>query len=485
MKINEVSLQVKIVGALAALFFVVLASIIAINGRNQRLYISAEVSNSAGILGNSVYNSILHPMTVGDENTIKQQMADFKTGVAEASVFIIGSDKVCTYSSEKEIVGTDMVKAIGSQELAAGLDQLVREGKTTGRAYEEVIGGKRYLTVIRPMMNEGRCHHCHGSSRSVLGGVIIRQNIDRMIDNLAGLRNKNIMIGTAGFLVLMGVLAFLIRLLVIRPVAGISEALAESAEQVASTSAQIASAGQSLAEAASEQAAGVEETSASLEEIAAMTMHNSTNSQEAKLLSDETWSAISRADASMGGVMTSMQEISKASEETAKIIKTIDEIAFQTNLLALNAAVEAARAGEAGAGFAVVADEVRNLAIRAAEAAGSTATMIEGTVSKVKDGHELVRKTGEDFQAVGSGSKKVVELVGEIAAASREQSEGIKQINSAIQEMDKSTQQNATSAEEAASASEELSAQAMRMKVFVGQLETLITGKSKQEIMKY
>ena len=293
------------------------------------------------------------------------------------------------------------------------------------------------------------------------------------------------MIGIGGFLIVMAVLAFLISLLVIHPVKCVIESLSESAEQVASASMQIASASQSLAEAASEQAAGVEETSASVEEIAAMTTQNSDNAQQAREISDETWTSISTAGVSMGGVMTSMQEISKASEETAKIVKTIDEIAFQTNLLALNAAVEAARAGEAGAGFAVVADEVRNLAIRAAEAAGNTATMIEETVSKVKDGHELVRKTGEDFQAVGSGSKKVVALVAEIAAASDEQSQGIKQINTAIQEMDKSTQQNAASAEEAASASEELSAQAMQLKMNVGQLETLISGKNKTVIAKY
>jgi len=187
----------------------------------------------------------------------------------------------------------------------------------------------------------------------------------------------------------------------------------------------------------------------------------------------------------MSSLTSSMSDMEKKSQETQKLIKTIDEIAFQTNLLALNAAVEAARAGEAGAGFAVVADEVRNLAIRAAGAAGNTATMIEGTVSKVKDGHELVRKTDEDFQAVGSGSKKVIELVAEIAAASDEQSQGIKQINTAIQEMDKSTQQNAASAEEAASASEELSAQAMQLKMNVGQLETLISGKSMTVIAKY
>ena len=289
-----------------------------------------------------------------------------------------------------------------------------------------------------------------------------------MTSHLVGLRNKNIIIGTVGFLIVMAALAYLIRRLVIRPVNTIIDELSESADQVASSSTQISAAGQSLAEAASEQAAGVEETSASIEEIASMTMQNADNSQQARMLSDETWTAINKADASMNGVMTSMQEISKASEETAKIIKTIDEIAFQTNLLALNAAVEAARAGEAGAGFAVVADEVRNLAIRAAEAARNTATMIEGTVLKVKEGHELVRKTGEEFKMVGAGSRKVVDLVGDIAAASSEQSQGIKQINTAIQEMDKTIQQNAAHAEESASAAQELSAQAMQMRHYVG-----------------
>jgi hypothetical protein len=485
MKFNEVSLQVKIVGALAVMFFIVLVSIIYINGRDQRLYITAEVHHSAQGLADSVYNGMVYPMSVGDGKTIRQQMEAFKKSLKFAEVYVFGFDKLCSYSSEKEKVGTDLTKEIKSPGLAAELDQLLRDGNSSGRGHEESITGKRYLTILRPMLNDNRCYHCHGASRSVLGGVMVRQNIDNMISHLASLRNKNIMIGIGGFLMVMAVLAFLISLLVIRPVKSVIESLSESAEQVASASMQIASTSQSLAEAASEQAAGVEETSASVEEIATMTTQNSDNAQQAKLFSDETWTSITKAGASMGGVMTSMQEISKASEETAKIVKTIDEIAFQTNLLALNAAVEAARAGEAGAGFAVVADEVRNLAIRAAEAAGNTATMIEGTVSKVKDGHELVRKTDEDFQAVGSGSKKVIELVAEIAAASDEQSQGIKQINTAIQEMDKSTQQNAASAEEAASASEELSAQAMQLKMNVGQLETLISGKSMTVIAKY
>jgi methyl-accepting chemotaxis protein len=172
-----------------------------------------------------------------------------------------------------------------------------------------------------------------------------------------------------------------------------------------------------------------------------------------------------------------MAEISKASEETSKIIKTIDEIAFQTNLLALNAAVEAARAGESGAGFAVVADEVRNLAMRAANAAKDTAALIEGTVKKVNDGSKLVSSTNEAFMKVAESSGKVGTLVAEIAQASKEQSNGIEQVNLAITQMDKVVQQNAANAEESASASEEMSAQAEQLKEYVEDLVLLVVGR--------
>jgi len=175
-----------------------------------------------------------------------------------------------------------------------------------------------------------------------------------------------------------------------------------------------------------------------------------------------------------------MEEISGASEETSKIIKTIDEIAFQTNLLALNAAVEAARAGEAGAGFAVVADEVRNLALRAAGAAKNTEGLIEGTVKKVNDGSELVNRTNEAFQQVAESASKVGELVSEIAAASNEQAQGIEQVNRAVFEMDKVTQQNSANAEELSSAAGEMNAQAEQVNGFVNELIALVGGSRKE-----
>ena len=280
---------------------------------------------------------------------------------------------------------------------------------------------------------------------------------------------------TAGFAAAL-IFGILLSISITRLLNRITSGLDEGSAQVASAAAEVSSASQSLAEGASQQAASIEETSSSLEEMSSMTKQNASNAGQADSLMKQTNQVVNKANTSMNQLTTSMQEITKASEETSKIIKTIDEIAFQTNLLALNAAVEAARAGEAGAGFAVVADEVRNLAMRAAEAAKNTASLIEGTVKKVSDGSMLLKTTNQAFREVAQNAAKVGELVGEIAAASNEQAQGIEQVNIAVTEMDKVTQQNAANAEESASASEELNAQAEEMKNFVAELAAMVGG---------
>jgi methyl-accepting chemotaxis protein len=263
------------------------------------------------------------------------------------------------------------------------------------------------------------------------------------------------------------------------PVAGIVKGLDESAIQVSTASGELAGASQILAAGASSEAASLEETSTSLEEISAMARRNAEHAATCNGLMLEVNRMVDKANLSIHAQTAAIGEISRANEATSKIIKTIDEIAFQTNLLALNAAVEAARAGEAGAGFAVVAAEVRSLAMRAAEAAGSTAELIEGSVARVREGEELAHRANKDFAALADLAARVGTLVDEIATASGEQTRGLGQINAAITAIDRITQQTAASAEEAAGASEELSTQSAYLRSCVEQLLELVQGGGK------
>lgn len=282
------------------------------------------------------------------------------------------------------------------------------------------------------------------------------------------LTSVGILLGTAfGFIIVGGVN---------RVLNSVTTSLSDGSTQVASAAGQVSSASQTLAEGASEQAASLEETSSSLEEMASMTKRNSENAQKASDLAKQAREAADRGAGDMQTMSAAMEAIKVSSDDIAKIIKTIDEIAFQTNILALNAAVEAARAGEAGMGFAVVADEVRNLAQRSAQAAKETAAKIEGAITKTGQGVEISGKVVQTLNDIVAKVRQVDELVAEVAGASREQTQGIGQINAAVTQMDKVTQSNAASAEESASAAEELNAQAETMKESVRELQRLVGG---------
>jgi methyl-accepting chemotaxis protein len=283
--------------------------------------------------------------------------------------------------------------------------------------------------------------------------------------------------GSAVLAIFVGLLVSLLLIKSLtRTLKGIISGLGNGSEQVAAASLQVSSASNSLATGSSQQAASLEETTASLEQLSALVQQNSMNAGECNQLVLQTHEKTREVHKSIRATKEFMEAISTSGESVKKIIKSIDEIAFQTNLLALNAAVEAARAGQAGAGFAVVADEVRSLAMRAAQAAKSTESLIGETARQIEMGLIHIQETLTKFYDMGESAKKVNSLVGEIADANRDQAQGIKHLNQAVQEIDRVVQQNAANAEESAGAAAELQGQAERLRNIVVEVTCLVDG---------
>jgi len=309
--------------------------------------------------------------------------------------------------------------------------------------------------------------------------MAIMKTQDELGPRLVAANNQAVavMLAISGIALAMGlVLSILISRGITRALNKVIEGLKLGAEQTASASNQVAQSSQQMAEGASQQASSLEEVSSSLEEMASMTRQNADNAGQANSMASQAAAAAEQGNAAMARMAEAINRIKTSSDQTAKIIKTIDEIAFQTNLLALNAAVEAARAGEAGKGFAVVAEEVRNLAQRSAEAAKNTSSLIEESQKNAENGVQVTDEVAKILSQIVTDVQKVNQLIGEVSTASKEQTQGIEQINTAVAQMDKVTQSNAANAEESASASEELSAQARELNEMVNALVAIVGG---------
>jgi methyl-accepting chemotaxis protein len=265
-----------------------------------------------------------------------------------------------------------------------------------------------------------------------------------------------------------------------RPISGIADQLAAESAQTHAAALKVAEVSTAMSDGASRQAASLEESSASLHEMASMTSRNSEGAQSAKTLAAEARTTADAGARDMAAMRSAMAAIQSSSSEISKIIKTIDEIAFQTNILALNAAVEAARAGEAGAGFAVVAEEVRNLAQRSAQAAKETAAKIADASSKSEQGAQISSQVAGSLDSIVQKIRQLDEMVGSIAQASHEQSEGIGQLNQAVAGMDQITQSNAALAQQSATSAEELQAQSAQVRAAVSELMRMVHGDTQQ-----
>jgi hypothetical protein len=277
-------------------------------------------------------------------------------------------------------------------------------------------------------------------------------------------------------LLVVAVVAYLVTVDILRATDRMVGQLDVSSKQTLSASHQVSASSQTLAAGASEQAASIEEASASLEQVAQATKSNAEHVTTAEQLAQQAQTHTQAGSTAMARMVDAIRSIKDASDKTAKINKTIDEIAFQTNLLALNAAVEAARAGEAGRGFAVVAEEVRNLAIRSAVAAKDTNALIEDSQQRATQGVSASEEVGRLLEQVRQTVDKVSDLLRTVAGASKEQHQMVNGINAAVTQMQTVIQANSAGAEETAAASEELSSQAEALRVTVDELVRVMHG---------
>jgi methyl-accepting chemotaxis protein len=352
------------------------------------------------------------------------------------------------------------------------------------------------IVYARPVLLSGDCMMCHGDASlspngngkdllgfrmegwkpgDVHGMFVLRAKMER-VDSVVheGLLRMLYWLFPLAIVIGLGVYWMISRLSGKLQI--LTDSIANGSSEMTSAAAQISAQSQNLARGASQQAGSLEETSAAAEQITAMTRKNGDHARQAAEEMDRVSTRVVDSDRSLSEMIGSMQEINDASGKIAKIIKVIDEISFQTNILALNAAVEAARAGDAGAGFAVVAEEVRNLAMRSANAAKDTASLIEDSLSKSDAGREKLGQVVAVFSGISESAARVKLMIDEVSLGSEEQTRGIEQVLRAIQEMDKLTQASAANAEEGAATSQQLSAQADAMHGVANELKMVVQG---------
>ncbi len=321
----------------------------------------------------------------------------------------------------------------------------------------------------------------------IITAIGSEDDFDPIIENVAGSINRVVRwAAIAGIAVgCLGIaFSYFLSLGITRPVIGIVRRLSRGTEDTLDAANQVSSVSRSLAEGTTHQMTALSECSGSLAVISSMTQRNSQNAQKANELAKQTRVAADRGAADMQEMNVAMGAIKESGDDITKIINTIDEIAFQTNILALNAAVEAARAGEAGMGFAVVADEVRNLAQRSAQAAKETAAKIQGAIERTAQGVVISGKVAQALNDIVAKSRQLDELVTEVAQASREQTDGIGQINAAVSRMDRVTQTNTATADQSAAAAVQLNAQADHMRQSLEELVHIVTGGNLDDMLR-
>jgi methyl-accepting chemotaxis protein len=459
-------LRTRLIVLITVSLLVVLGVTAALLIRQTANTVSRESANTARLLAESIGDGVTAFGEIGDMNGLEK----FLKAVGNAK----GLESV--HAARGPVTVADHKERKGGEPKDEAEKQVIQ----TGKAYESVDRDRHTIRFVLPILAVADCIGCHPAAKvgDVTGVVSVTVKTESADSAVGSIALWTLLLLGLGILIEAALLSVLITRTVIRPVQTVTDGLIEGAEQVNGVSHKMASASHQIADGANQQASALEETSASLEEITAMTRQSAENARQASGMASDARKAAESGQSAVTRMSDAISKIKSSSEATARIIKTIDEIAFQTNLLALNAAVEAAHVGEAGKGFAVVAEEVRNLAQRSVEAAKNTTALIEEAKRNAENGVAVSEEVATSFMEILERVRKVTELIGEVSASSDEQAQGIAHINQAVTHMDQITQGNAANAADSAHVSDELSTEAEHLNEMVSRLIGIIGGGS-------
>jgi len=400
-------------------------------------------------------------------DTSKRSEADKKQVADDALVAAVA--ELTRNAADPSLV--DLARQIG--ELDASQLNRIEDEVLTLAAHDPGAAARKYFADYVPVRQQQMALVDRLQAQAITAASDVATTSDRSLS-----RTITVVTWVAGAVIIAMILSFAMSGSTVvtanRLLRDETDVLTATADSVGLAAQELARSSQSLSQGATEQAAALEESSASLSEMAGTTRRNAEIAGTAATVMNEVDGRVHESNAALETMVSSMASIQESSQQVARIIKTIDEIAFQTNILALNAAVEAARAGEAGMGFAVVADEVRNLAQRSAHAARDTAGLIETSIARTNAGGQVVNQVAQSIAGITASVTRVKGLVEEVSVASRRQSQGVEQVSHAIAELEKVTQTTAATAEQSAAASEELRSQAGIARTIATRLEQLV-----------
>jgi len=447
--------NMAVVGISGVIIIFVMLAILNLN------YSKTTLKNRAMIIASLVQKDLTDKMKVGDIKGLSRVIAELPKDIDEIkSVHIAKSDFIKEEFHVKS-------SATGQE------NRVFRTGKMHSR-WINIMSFNPVVSISIPYKAKAYCLKCHTNAKigNILG--VISLNLSAKEAQTAAL--KSFAVAMFVFLVIVGLMIYY--MLGNKKIVGAmntnARAVGSAASDINRSSSQLASASDALAQGAAEQAASLEQIASSMEEIDSMVKQTADNASQANIVAQETAEAAADGMNLVGELIETSNNIKETSNKTAKIIKTIDEIAFQTNLLALNAAVEAARAGEAGAGFAVVAEEVRSLAAKSAEAAKNTAELIAESIDQGAKGVSASNAVAGAIEKLAASAEKAKTLTNEIAEAAAEQTKGIAQINQGIAQLNTVTQQNSAASEEIAASAKEMLGQADNLTTVAGKLAELL-----------